>query len=1167
MSSNLKRAGSANATSPPTKKVSFSSFPSPPTDINTPKQDMYMEILGHLYFVLLHESLRAFCSEKNRPFSIRHLDEFVESACELFGSLVTSELKTFFRQLKSVSDSVSGIKGTRIIGSQKRLVFGITSPLPVGEKDELQKFCINIFKICGSRSQRIKNVADAVFVLARMYEGVVVADMSNPASQSGTMLEFLKMLDNIISGGVISHTWIHCGCGAGIILCYVMVHNYVTKGKFKLFFGFDMVPTQVQKAKNLLEFTKNVLYPSNHPPVQFKVTHATFPEDLRRINSEMYNSRKDFGSRMYFVNNVSWAKDNDDTFKKTFLENMLNLNTCEHNIHVLIFNPAMLQYESQDRRFPLQFVFEFKEVATFVSFHKDSSQEFKPQSSVYLFCNRKFEQESITKFILKDLRSKNEWNIHAKFVELLIGNLSACFQKAAENLSGDVTLALQMKRVVHLAFNRFLQSKEFSSSNEIFFIALNDLPPSIFSAIFTFSIEQLQSDGIQTSADSHFEETQWKLLLDISNTHAPLCHNFTHPKGPKPHFSLTGSSGLLMPETIDDAFVANYCKQIMQAKSLSGSQIRQNPLLQDIAIWFHKDQIEQMPIDLHLPSMACFWQSLYVAGPRIFQFFSQTFYDKKAETKSLLESLETLAKEVKNASLKSIFSEHRELFQKHAPVPASVPAPAPVPVPASVPDPAPASAPSLAPALAPAPAFVPAFVPAPAPASASAPASVPASAPAPASVSAPAPVPAPVPAPSSAPSLAPALASASAPAPAPAPVPSPYVATEHFYVSDPTDTEVLFRLWEQPMAYQGVPSSDKSLERYISKIKEVISDCFSKSFLMQCPPRFRFNVIGFANFVFATITTLEEKTELHVCKDMYRVMNIANAGNIEVHNFKVTKTSANGSIKEWSEKYQAKSGNSNKENDMKTFVFTSGTFKIECSALCSEEYLKHPPDGDNILKRFKDTIFQDMYPTLGTTNDVSVLSGMYWSFFEHQKNYIKMRDWVKSHFTADVRDSVTALTAAGNLGSQLLIFFQSFKSVYRNEVCTPRWYTLFVAILKLARLFIANKQTVFEHFRNGIFAFGEVINPEFFKTNKNPFLNVNAVQSCVPESTAHQGDSKQLLEALFFENVHCSDLAHNVLEDDKLHIPWNKCTEFNGSFLFREEKRDALAIFDVDINL
>ena len=43
-------------------------------------------------------------------------------------------------------------------------------------------------------------------------------------------------------------------------------------------------------------------------------------------------------------------------------------------------------------------------------------------------------------------------------------------------------------------------------------------------------------------------------------------------------------------------------------------------------------------------------------------------------------------------------------------------------------------------------------------------------------------------------------------------------------------------------------------------------------------------------------------------------------------------------------------------------------------------------------------------------------------------------------------------------------------------------------------------------------------------------------------------------------------LNHNVLEDDKLHIPWNKCTEFNGSFLFREEKRDALAIFDVDIN-
>jgi hypothetical protein len=58
------------------------------------------------------------------------------------------------------------------------------------------------------------------------------------------------------------------------------------------------------------------------------------------------------------------------------------------------------------------------------------------------------------------------------------------------------------------------------------------------------------------------------------------------------------------------------------------------------ALWFHKDPNERMPIDPQLPSMACFWQSLYVAGPQIFQKNSQTFYDKKAKTTSLLESLE-----------------------------------------------------------------------------------------------------------------------------------------------------------------------------------------------------------------------------------------------------------------------------------------------------------------------------------------------------------------------------------------------------------------------------------------------------------------------------------------------------------------------------------------------
>jgi hypothetical protein len=174
---------------------------------------------------------------------------------------------------------------------------------------------------------------------------------------------------------------------------------------------------------------------------------------------------------------------------------------------------------------------------------------------------------------------------------------------------------------------------------------------------------------------------------------------------------------------------------------------------------------------------------------------------------------------------------------------------------------------------------------------------------------------------------------------------------------------------------------------------------------------------------------------------------------------------------------------------------------------------------------------------------------------------------VKLHFSADIRDSVAALSNAGNLAYQFLHFFQHFKNVYRNAVCTTRWYTLFVAMLKLARVFIEKKQTVFEHFRLGMFAFGRAIQSEFFKEDKNPFLNYQSIPNWVQSSHdyehPYQNDTKQLLDTLIFENPRCSDLAHNVLPDQNQPQVWNNCSEFNGSFLFCEEKRNALAKFEV----
>ena len=70
----------------------------------------------------------------------------------------------------------------------------------------------------------VDELSSAVDYLATRYEGTHQAG-SQAESQSGTMksLQFFNMLKTSIDGGIQSQTWIDAGCGAGIILLFLMV--------------------------------------------------------------------------------------------------------------------------------------------------------------------------------------------------------------------------------------------------------------------------------------------------------------------------------------------------------------------------------------------------------------------------------------------------------------------------------------------------------------------------------------------------------------------------------------------------------------------------------------------------------------------------------------------------------------------------------------------------------------------------------------------------------------------------------------------------------------------------------------------------------------------------------------------------------------------------------
>ena len=268
-----------------------------------------------------------------------------------------------------------------------------------------------IYECIGSNSFDTDQISSAVDLLACRYEGTHLASSSHE-SQSGTMKSapFFKMLKASIDGGIQSQTWIDAGCGAGIILLFLMVYNWVMKSSIKHFFGFDMVEEQITKSKTLLTIWNEL---TKDKSVTCSVICATFPQDYERIESKL----KQFsGSRCFFVNNWSWNKELDENFKKDFLSSkLLDLEACSSSVHAFILKPDLLE-PNTIHQVQLQMLCEFKDVASFNdrgSQKKIQSGDKIPQgASVYLFCNRTFEQRKFCDAIVTALQ-KHCWEVTA----------------------------------------------------------------------------------------------------------------------------------------------------------------------------------------------------------------------------------------------------------------------------------------------------------------------------------------------------------------------------------------------------------------------------------------------------------------------------------------------------------------------------------------------------------------------------------------------------------------------------------------------------------------------------------------------------------------------------------------------------------------------------------
>jgi hypothetical protein len=533
-------------------------------------------------------------------------------------------------------------------------------------------------------SDEIKSTA--IDFVASRYEGVTQAlsvseQRGDLSSQSGTMkvLPFLTMIKAMVAGGVVEHMtqhWADAGCGAGIILLYLMAHCDVYKLPAS-FFGFDMAKPQVEKAEKLLIKYQTIF----KTKFETNVIQAKFPEGMREISPfSKPNS-------IWFVNNFSWLHSTKnqvveyaEDFKEEFVKllGLRNLDTAG-NVSVLILDPTLLDTKLSSQ---LQCFHEFQEVATFKRplLHK--------YESVLLFCCRRATQKRLQDLISNSLH--NQWTspgtVH--FFDSLVANLSPATKQLATMTSMNTeNVAISFQQYVvqqgHRTLTQFLNASAQSYSvGQLLLIVLNDFIPSLISAFGSVCIKSFKDQQKKfLNAFDNFSESDWKHFESMFDTQPPLCSNFS--KGAKPQFQID-SLGMLVPsfehiKELNDWF-ERYSKNIMQCKVLSKEMSQQKvTTLQQLKF--------SNTLNVEHELIVTIWQKILV-DPSLKKWFEGELVraGSKARIAAALD-IRDIAHKIKNLAMTDILEclpkttiSHLETRMRKVPASKRFGSPAPVPV-------------------------------------------------------------------------------------------------------------------------------------------------------------------------------------------------------------------------------------------------------------------------------------------------------------------------------------------------------------------------------------------------------------------------------------------------------------------------------------------------------
>ncbi len=995
----------------------------------------------------------------------------------------------------------------------------------------------------------LEELSSAVDILARGYEGTGWSSAGDSESQSGTMqsLPFFKMLKATDDGGIQSTTWIDGGCGAGIILSLVMVYNFVMKGPVQHFLGFDMIESQTQKARKLLSTCRQMLSLVGNHTSTVNIVTAKITEQIEKIKTDMYERVDDkWGpSRCYFFNNWSWNRNGDETFKREFLLDFLKLESPTHNVHVFILDPAMLRSDLVAQT-PLQYLREFQSVATF-------NNGKGVAASVHLFCNRRFEQTKIFNSILAKLQAKASWKAEAKsFLDLFFANIRDMADghllsgQAAASLTLQQQVVVEVKAAIREVYQKDVNDKKMTQP-ECNFIIFNDMPPSILWAFFHFSFCQLRENAMTLSRDfiQALTSEHWTQLLMLAETQPPVCMNFEKPV---PHFSVK-RCGLLLPESPEDRDFTLFRQNVMQMKSLPkpGHASKINGFWNDLALNFAavvppkilKESEPKRPktegVDLSsliFTKTVSFWHSAYLQGNTWFQDFKKKFPGEMfGNLTTLLCCLQKMGKSIKKYALQTITDTDFRAPSTTAAKPSGV-------VKSfdsqSIKHISSAKNSSADKDSATNSTITEKKIRKRQPSSAQAKEGM---------------------------SFQPTVLS----------------------LLDPTDQVFFIHVWEKPMSFQGTPSSNEALQSYIQAIKKAMeSQQFaSHSFLTRLPHRFRFNLVAFKNFVFATVTTITRGNEIRICDNAYKLKNQSGLLNFEISEMKLKKSSAAGCKREAVEFYPH-SHKRSRSPEEKTLTFTCGDYIIELKGHCSPVALGHTADGDNIAKRFKDTIFAFLFPTLGNTNDVTVLDSTSSMYTEHPKAQTRCLIWVYRMFCHPrILNYKNFLDSAKpSPEADMLAIFSNLKRFCRKHLCQSRWIALLAAATEIA--VICAKGGQIGSLEAELITFAKAIPSLFFIGDKNVFENLSETSFSANIESGRQPSKKMKrdaapkklqMENLFLDrepdhDIDC-DLPHNKIQATKLNLQDQKlclnsyCVELrcedaiNLDFFVFEKKQGA----------